>query len=596
MQNSSASSVKISGLPRWAPERLDSWKEVASFFRRDVRTVQLWEKGEGLPVRRQHHKKLGTIYAYRQELEAWWEARSTMSAFCREAPKHGCHQNGSTAQGQRSKVKTHLVSKAPDEREGPRILVCPFAVINSPLDHRPRRQIVAKFSEGLREELLVELLRLHWHPIIPPALAHSDAEPATPTQTPSKLKDICGEYKAEVLLRGSIRYSTNQLRVSVQVIRALDSLCLWSDRFDTSLENILGAQADLAGRIGRSLPEQLLRGRYAAQLREATPNQELAAHACSIGFHHWQQRGPVALLKALSYFKDAIELDSQCAEAYAGLADTYVSLSYNHLMAARQAAARAAEAVNTALKLDGQSIKVRNAYLNLLINCSWDWKTAERKCQEATESGNMDARTVQLYSSLMNCTGRHEDAVTLALHSYRREPHCDFVNGQVSLAYFYAGDYCNATSFVRRTTELQPQYLLGYALLGRAEAERGNWNDAISALARGLDVSKGSPFFKALLAYSYAGKGDERTARILLREIEVESHDACFPAYDVAAVHTILGQQEDSLLNIHKAYRMRDIKAIFVKHDPRFVTLHNLTGFQQVASAVSSGAQAQHAV
>jgi hypothetical protein len=45
----------------WARERLDSWKEVASFFRREVRTVQLWEKSEGFPVRRQQHKKLGSV-------------------------------------------------------------------------------------------------------------------------------------------------------------------------------------------------------------------------------------------------------------------------------------------------------------------------------------------------------------------------------------------------------------------------------------------------------------------------------------------------------------------------------------------------------
>src|ERR1700722_3719671 len=65
---------------QWTGERLDSWKEVASYFRREVRTVQLWEKSEGLPVRRQYHKKLGSVYAYRQELEAWWVARSAMQA------------------------------------------------------------------------------------------------------------------------------------------------------------------------------------------------------------------------------------------------------------------------------------------------------------------------------------------------------------------------------------------------------------------------------------------------------------------------------------------------------------------------------------
>jgi hypothetical protein len=58
-----------------ARERLDSWKEIAAYLKREVRTVQRWEKSEGLPVRRHLHKKQGTIYAYKSELDAWWSQR-----------------------------------------------------------------------------------------------------------------------------------------------------------------------------------------------------------------------------------------------------------------------------------------------------------------------------------------------------------------------------------------------------------------------------------------------------------------------------------------------------------------------------------------
>ena len=57
------------------PDRLDSWKEIASYMRRDVRTLQRWEKDEGLPVHRLHLGKQGTVYAYRVEIDAWWESR-----------------------------------------------------------------------------------------------------------------------------------------------------------------------------------------------------------------------------------------------------------------------------------------------------------------------------------------------------------------------------------------------------------------------------------------------------------------------------------------------------------------------------------------
>jgi tetratricopeptide (TPR) repeat protein len=61
-------------------DRLDSWKEVAAYFKRDVATVRRWEKREGLPVHRHHHHRLGSVYAYPSELDEWWKARSSQVA------------------------------------------------------------------------------------------------------------------------------------------------------------------------------------------------------------------------------------------------------------------------------------------------------------------------------------------------------------------------------------------------------------------------------------------------------------------------------------------------------------------------------------
>jgi tetratricopeptide (TPR) repeat protein len=55
--------------------RLESWKEIAAYFGRDVRTVKRWEKDEALPVHRHHHKRLASIYAFVDEVEAWQQER-----------------------------------------------------------------------------------------------------------------------------------------------------------------------------------------------------------------------------------------------------------------------------------------------------------------------------------------------------------------------------------------------------------------------------------------------------------------------------------------------------------------------------------------
>ncbi len=53
-------------------DRLDSWKEIATHLTRSVRTVQRWERWEGLPVHRHLHKRSSSVYASKSELSAWW--------------------------------------------------------------------------------------------------------------------------------------------------------------------------------------------------------------------------------------------------------------------------------------------------------------------------------------------------------------------------------------------------------------------------------------------------------------------------------------------------------------------------------------------
>src|SRR3984957_10453108 len=55
--------------------RLDSWKEIAAYLKRDVTTVQRWERREGMPVHRHLHDKRGSVYAVAPELGAWLQSR-----------------------------------------------------------------------------------------------------------------------------------------------------------------------------------------------------------------------------------------------------------------------------------------------------------------------------------------------------------------------------------------------------------------------------------------------------------------------------------------------------------------------------------------
>lgn len=77
--------------------RLDSWKEIAEYLHRDVTTVQRWEKREGMPVHRQLHDKMGSVYAYRADLDAWLQSRSAKRTAANEDKTSATAEGSETA-------------------------------------------------------------------------------------------------------------------------------------------------------------------------------------------------------------------------------------------------------------------------------------------------------------------------------------------------------------------------------------------------------------------------------------------------------------------------------------------------------------------
>jgi hypothetical protein len=107
-------------------QRLDSWKEIAAYLRRGARTVQRWEREEGLPVHRLQHGKLGSVYAYPAELDAWFASRG--GALVDDDP-------------------------TPATDDMPSIAVLPFADLSPQADQ-------VYFCDGIAEEIIHALSRV----------------------------------------------------------------------------------------------------------------------------------------------------------------------------------------------------------------------------------------------------------------------------------------------------------------------------------------------------------------------------------------------------------------------------------------------------
>lgn len=61
-------------------DRLDSWKEIAAYVKRGVRTVQRWERDSGLPIHRLNRDKRSVVFAFRSEIDGWWSSQGSGAA------------------------------------------------------------------------------------------------------------------------------------------------------------------------------------------------------------------------------------------------------------------------------------------------------------------------------------------------------------------------------------------------------------------------------------------------------------------------------------------------------------------------------------
>ncbi len=317
--------------------RLDSWKEIAAYLNRGTRTVQRWERDEGLPVHRLQHDKLGSVYAFRAELDAWWRSRG--------AAIPGEAQPGA----------------------GPSIAVLPFADLS-------REQDQQYFCEGVAEEIIHALSRLHRLRVASRTSAfrfRGGTDGAC---------EIGRKLRVNNLLEGSVRKCGDRLRIAVQLTNAEDGYQMWAETFDRQMTDIFSVQEEIARRVAQSLEVTLASDEKDSP--RTPPTKDIAAYDYYLrGRSFYYRFSPREVEFARQLFSQAVERDSGYALAHAGLADCW---SYLYLYAGRRDEARrqADKASSMAVQL-GPELAQAHASRALALSINQRFEEAERSFERA---------------------------------------------------------------------------------------------------------------------------------------------------------------------------------------------------------------------
>ena len=210
-----------------APSRLNSWKEIAGYLDTSVRTVQRWEVIEGLPIHRHEHAKVGTVYAYTSEVDAWLNDRRKRPREQRE-----CDSPSPV-------MRLGAVSPPEDIPTPKRLIVLPFRLIQPD----PEIEFLAF---GLADAITASLSGLD-------SLMVRSSLVAARYAGQIDLKRISSEAVVDLVLVGTLLRSGDQLRVSTQLVEAASGTVVWSQTAQGGLRDVFQLQDQVVARIVNSL-------------------------------------------------------------------------------------------------------------------------------------------------------------------------------------------------------------------------------------------------------------------------------------------------------------------------------------------------------
>ncbi len=437
------------------------------------------------------------------------------------------------------------------------------------------------FSEGLTEEMIAQLGRLH-----PRRLGVIARTTAMHYKGTSKRADQIGqELGVHYILEGSVRRTPDRVRITAQLIQTSDQTHLWAETYDRKLADVLDIQRDVARRISRSLAVELIPEQQAALGRTSTKNT--AAHEAYLkGRYFWNRRTEEGFAKALEYFDQAIRHDPGYALAYAGLADAYDSLGLYGGIPPGAARLRAKEAALKALEIDDKLAEAHTSLAYAMVLFDWDWPGAEKEFKRAVELDPNYLTGHHWYGLFLTLMGRFDEALRQIDLALKPDPLSMVMNSHKGWILYFAHRFPQAISQLRKALDIDPLYPLTYYFLGLAYLQDAMINDAIRAFQRANELSEGHPGLVAGLAQAYGAQGNMAEAGRFLDQLQEMSVRRYVSPYHAAGVYASLGDRDRAFELLERTYAERSGWMAHLKVDPAVDPLRSDPRFRDLFKRV----------
>src|SRR5882672_10004160 len=579
--------------------RLDSWKEIAAYLKRDVTTVQRWEKREGMPVHRHLHGRIGSVYAFGSELDVWVQSRKPPVE--EEQPLATIETPPATVSAQVSagSPKTrrrlavamafllaliagaYVVSYRQASSTATRPTITSLAVL--PLKNLSGDPTQEYLADGMTEALIGRLSGIHDLRVISrtSAMHFKDSQLSIP--------EIAKALHVDALVEGSVIRDGSRIRVTAQLIRGATDEHFWSETYDRELGDALALESEVAQSIARKVQVTITGEEHERLASARSVSPEVYESYLKGVFALEKSNGKAGIEESIGYFEEATREDPTFAPAYVGLAESYAELS-SVLMGGRPEELRpkVITAARKALELDPE-LSEPHLLLAEVEKDDWQWAQAEAEYRRALDLNPSDSLAQNGFAEWLLSQGRPEEALAWARRAREHDPLA--VSGVgIGWILFHARRYEESIHELRTVLAVRPenkgaQWFLGFSLIANGQPQ-----EAIPVLEKLVSISNREPAVIGVLIRAYAHAGRRPDALRLLDELKRRQMAGYIPTAAFVNAYLGLDEKEQALVWLERAYREKSSILQYLKvhpffdplrGDPRFADLVRRVGLDQ---------------
>jgi serine/threonine-protein kinase len=431
------------------------------------------------------------------------------------------------------------------------------------------------FADGMTESLITDLAKIGSLRVI------SRTSAMRYKGTNKSLPEIAKELNVEAVLEGSVLKVGQRVRITAQLIKANTDEHLWAEAYDRDLHDVLALQSDLATSIAKEIQVRLTPDEKERLTRTRRVDPQ-AHEACLKGHYHIYKMTEEGILKGIQYFEQAKEVDPTFAPAYSGLAEAFSALGFYAMLPPKRAFPRAKSWAKKALELD-ETIAEAHAWLAYsALVFDWDWPSAEREIKRAVELNPNHAWAHLINSYYLNSLSRFDESLVEVHRAQELDPLSILFSSNVAIPLWFSRQYDLAIEQLRETLELDESFPVTHFLLGSVYTEMGKYEDAIAELRKADHLVGGIPFYSSWLGRAYGLMGQRDEAIKVLAELEKLSQQMYVSAFHWANVYLGLGDSEQALVHLKKAFEEHAFWLFYIKADPSMDPLREDSRFQDL--------------